>query len=54
MCVVSLFVENCIQFMDDFQSDIFFDLLGFLVWIPACAGMTEKGNGRDERGVIPA
>jgi hypothetical protein len=30
--------------MDDFKSDIFFDLLGFLVWIPACAGMTKRGR----------
>jgi hypothetical protein len=28
--------------MDDFKSDIFFDLFGFIVWIPACAGMTEE------------
>jgi hypothetical protein len=28
--------------MGNFQSNIFFDLLGFLVWIPAFAGMTGK------------
>jgi hypothetical protein len=54
--------------MDDFKSDIFFDLLGFLVsrkhfakakalrlfWIPAYAEMTGEEVGTMEERRIPA
>jgi hypothetical protein len=36
--------------MGDFKSDVFFDLFGFIVWIPACAGMTKGGGGNDGKG----
>jgi hypothetical protein len=43
MCVVSLFVENCMNLWMISNQVFSLTYYVFLVWIPACAGMTEEG-----------